>query len=272
MRRPSCSTAMSIVALIFAMSGSAYAVTGGSFVLGHRNTTSAVSTLRNTHGTALALTAPAGKPALSVSNTTQIGRLNASYLQGKSPSAFLAAGGTAVNATHLGGLPASGFLASDGTAANAKALGGSPAGSFGAVETARITAVPAAGGCAGPGSCSTAYYGSVSGLSSANATETNADTLSPAQPMVLRNLSALALAAPGGSSTLQVGVSVNGGAGTTLRCLITGSLTLSCTDGSDAVSVPAGSRISIVIVGTQPGGSGGFPAETVLVGFTMSPV
>ena len=93
-RRPSAATVISLVALFFAMSGTAVAATGGNFILGKSNTATSVSSLSNTKGTALSLSATATAPALKVSNSVQVRNLNAS---------------------ELGGLPARGFIHGNGT-------------------------------------------------------------------------------------------------------------------------------------------------------------
>jgi len=48
MHRPSPATAISLVALVFAMSGTAYAATGGDFILGKANTATSVTSLTTT--------------------------------------------------------------------------------------------------------------------------------------------------------------------------------------------------------------------------------
>jgi hypothetical protein len=94
-RRPSASLVISIVALVFAMSGTAVAATGGTFILGKSNTASNVSRLTNSKGTALSLSAAPASPALRVSNTKQVPNLNANYLGGFTASQFvLGNGGT----------------------------------------------------------------------------------------------------------------------------------------------------------------------------------
>lgn len=93
-RRPAAATVISLVALFFAMSGTAVAATGGNFILGKSNTATSVSSLSNTKGTALSLSATATAPALKVSNSVQVPNLNAS---------------------ELGGLPAQGFIQGNGT-------------------------------------------------------------------------------------------------------------------------------------------------------------
>ena len=60
--------------------GSAYAATGGSFILGHTNSATATTSLTNGQGTALSLTSKTGTPALKVSNQTKVTNLNADKL------------------------------------------------------------------------------------------------------------------------------------------------------------------------------------------------
>lgn len=110
MHRPSLPTAISFVALFFALSGTAYAATGGTFLLGKANTASSVSSLSNPDGTALSLSAKAKSPPLTVSNSVQVPKLNASLLGGDPASAFLGVNDTAVNSEALGGLLASHFV------------------------------------------------------------------------------------------------------------------------------------------------------------------
>jgi hypothetical protein len=94
-RRPSAALVISIIALFFAMSGTAVAATGGNFLLGKSNTATNVSKLTNSKGTALSLSAAPASPALRVSNTKQVPNLNANYLGGFTASQFvLGNGGT----------------------------------------------------------------------------------------------------------------------------------------------------------------------------------
>ncbi len=96
MHRPSPATAISLVALVFAMSGTAVAATGGDFLLGKSNTATAVSTLTNTKGTALSLSSSSTAPPLKVSNSVQVPDLNASKLGGLTASGFVQGDGTDV--------------------------------------------------------------------------------------------------------------------------------------------------------------------------------
>ena len=59
LHRPSAATVISLVALFFAMSGTAVAATGGDFILGKPNTATSVTSLSNTNGTALSLSSDA---------------------------------------------------------------------------------------------------------------------------------------------------------------------------------------------------------------------
>lgn len=76
-----------VVALVLG-SGTAFAATGGKFILGRSNSATTVTKLTNTRGTALALGAKSGRPALTVSNSTKIPNLNADRLDGLDSSAF----------------------------------------------------------------------------------------------------------------------------------------------------------------------------------------
>lgn len=72
------------LALFMAMGGTAYAATGGPFILGHTNKAGQASTLQNTgSGTALHLVTNNGAaPPFTVSNGTKVGKLNADKLDG----------------------------------------------------------------------------------------------------------------------------------------------------------------------------------------------
>ena len=118
MHRPSPATAISLAALVFAMSGTAYAATGGDFILGKANTATVVTSLTNNKGTALSLSASSAAPPLKVSNRVQVPSLNASELDGDTSSAFLPASGTAANSSELGGQPASDYMTGTGQIAS----------------------------------------------------------------------------------------------------------------------------------------------------------
>ena len=88
MRRRSPATAIALVALFFSVSGTAYAATGGDFLLGKSNTANTVTSLSNKKGTALSLSSNSSAPSLSVSNSVEVPNLNASELDGSTSSAF----------------------------------------------------------------------------------------------------------------------------------------------------------------------------------------
>jgi len=96
------------------MSGTAYAATGGDFILGKANTATSVTSLTNKKGTALSLSSSSTTPPLKVSNSVQVPSLNASELDGDTSSAFLPANGTAANSSELGGQPASDYMTGTG--------------------------------------------------------------------------------------------------------------------------------------------------------------
>lgn len=79
-------------ALVILLGGVAAAATGGNLKLGASNTADKKTVLQNTGtGPALQLTSKSGQPPLSVGNTVQVPKLNASLLGGKAASAFAAA-------------------------------------------------------------------------------------------------------------------------------------------------------------------------------------
>jgi hypothetical protein len=82
-----------VMALVIG-SGTAYAATGGKFILGKSNSAGAQSTLTNSRGTALALNSKAGTPSLKVNRTTKVPNLNADLLDGLDQSRFALAAGS----------------------------------------------------------------------------------------------------------------------------------------------------------------------------------
>jgi hypothetical protein len=84
MKRPAHATIVAYLALFLAMTGTAYAATGGSLILGNPNTASKTTGLANTGaGPALRLVTKAGStPPLAVSNGTKIPNLNADMVDG----------------------------------------------------------------------------------------------------------------------------------------------------------------------------------------------
>ncbi|HET8561005.1 MAG TPA: hypothetical protein VFL69_10835 [Marmoricola sp.] len=99
--------AMGAITALVLGSGTAYAATGGKFILGHANSASKTSTLTNTRGTALALDSKAGTPPLKVNRSVKVPNLNADKLDGKSSSAF------ALVAGKTGTITGSGYVVND---------------------------------------------------------------------------------------------------------------------------------------------------------------
>jgi hypothetical protein len=116
MHRPAPATVISVIALFFAMSGTAVAATGGDFILGKPNTATAVTSLSNTKGTALSLSSSSATPPLKVSNSVQVPKLNASELGGTPASGYMQGGGdtTAARLTLTGATSLVPLLASPG--------------------------------------------------------------------------------------------------------------------------------------------------------------
>lgn len=88
LHRPSHATVVAYLALFVAMSGTAVAATGGTFLLGRSNAASTTTGLANTAGAALSLTSKAGTAPFAVSSTTKVGRLNADLLDGLDAAAL----------------------------------------------------------------------------------------------------------------------------------------------------------------------------------------
>jgi hypothetical protein len=95
MRRPSPAIVIATGALFIALSGTAYAATGGTFILGKPNTAKSVTALTNSAGTALSLSSKAGTPPLTVNSGVQVPNLNASVVDGYSAYSFVHGSGTA---------------------------------------------------------------------------------------------------------------------------------------------------------------------------------
>jgi hypothetical protein len=75
-------TVVAYMALFMAMSGTAVAATGGTFILGKSNSADSVSTLTSSAGSALSLRSPAGSAPLQVNRRVKVERLNADLLDG----------------------------------------------------------------------------------------------------------------------------------------------------------------------------------------------
>jgi len=91
-------TVVAYVALFMAMSGTAVAATGGSFILGKSNSASSVTSLTSSTGPALSLRAPAGTAPLQVNRSLKVDRLNADLLDGVDATGFARIGTTSTGA------------------------------------------------------------------------------------------------------------------------------------------------------------------------------
>jgi hypothetical protein len=123
-RMPSHTTVAAYLALFIAMSGTAYAATGGTFILGKRNTASTMSKLRNPSGTPLKLVPRAGYAPLRVTSGVRVANLNADRLDGLDASAFLRTAGKAANSETLDGMDSSAFLSTSSSTSFQKKLAG----------------------------------------------------------------------------------------------------------------------------------------------------
>ena len=88
-RRAPVATIVAFIALFVSLTGTTYAATGGTFLLGRANSAGQVTKLTNPNGTALSLFSKTGTPALRVGNTTQVPNLNASLLGGQSAAKLI---------------------------------------------------------------------------------------------------------------------------------------------------------------------------------------
>jgi hypothetical protein len=129
--RPSHATVVAYVALFFAMSGTAYAATGGTFLLGKSNSATTTTSLTNSAGTALKLTSKSGYPPLSVgTNKLLVPYLNSDLLDGLSSASFLRSTAKAADANLLDGVDSTGFLRTTGKASDSDKLDGIDSANF----------------------------------------------------------------------------------------------------------------------------------------------
>lgn len=94
--------------------GTAYAATGGTFILGRANAASTVTTLSNSAGTPLSLGAKAGTAPLAVNSEVKVGHLNSDRLDGLDSLSFLRSTGKAADASKLDGVDSTGFALANG--------------------------------------------------------------------------------------------------------------------------------------------------------------
>lgn len=93
MKLSTTSFAAGAVAALVLGSGSAYAATGGNFILGKSNSAGATTTLSNANGTALSLNSKSGTAPLKVNRTTKVTNLNADLLDGRDSTYFARSAG-----------------------------------------------------------------------------------------------------------------------------------------------------------------------------------
>lgn len=85
--------AMGAITALVLGSGTAYAATGGKFIIGKSNSATSTSTLSNSRGTALALNSKSGTAPLKVNSATKVAKLNADKLDGRDSTSFALASG-----------------------------------------------------------------------------------------------------------------------------------------------------------------------------------
>ena len=87
--KPTHGVVVAYLALFIAMTGTATAATGGSFILGKSNSANKASSLANTSGTPLSLQAKTGFAPLRVNSSTKVFKLNADKLDGFDSTSFV---------------------------------------------------------------------------------------------------------------------------------------------------------------------------------------
>jgi hypothetical protein len=94
-RRGAAVAAIGVLVVVAGGVGAAVASSGGVFILGVHNSSFSPTSLSNRKGVALALTAKAGHPALTVNTTSKVKHLNSSLLDGLSASSLQTSGSAA---------------------------------------------------------------------------------------------------------------------------------------------------------------------------------
>jgi hypothetical protein len=105
-------------------SGSAYAANGGTLILGHKNSATKLTTLKNSKGTALKLTSRRGTAPLAVNSGAKVANLNSDKVDGVSGEQLLRTTGKAADADRVDGLSSEQFLRTTGKAADAESVDG----------------------------------------------------------------------------------------------------------------------------------------------------
>jgi hypothetical protein len=91
---------MGVLCLVAGGLGVATAANGGSLVLGHQNSATSTTTLKDGKGTPLSLVGKKSKPPLKVNSSQQVAHLNASLLGGVGASALKSTGSGAITPTN----------------------------------------------------------------------------------------------------------------------------------------------------------------------------
>lgn len=130
---PKHATVVAYLALLMAMTGTAAAATGGTFVLGRGNAATSTTGLSNSAGTPLTLTGKAGYAPLAVSSTTKVSRLNSDLLDGLDSAALQRrVAGACPDGSAISGIATSGSV-------TCVAMGpAGPAGSAGGIEGSKL--------------------------------------------------------------------------------------------------------------------------------------
>lgn len=132
MKISTTSFAAGTVAALVLGSGTAYAATGGNFLLGKSNSAGATTTLTNANGTALSLNSKSGTAPLKVNRNVRVTNLNADLLDGLNSSSFAKASGkvgTIEDASFYVDLPVGNTDQGDGTPDFVGAFAACPAAS-----------------------------------------------------------------------------------------------------------------------------------------------
>jgi len=118
----------------------------------------------------------------------------------------------------------------------------------------------------GLGTIAGTQFGSPSGTSAANSTESNMTQLSPATDIVARDLSVKLTSAPGGVLNSRTFTLMDDAVATTITCTIIDAGT-TCSSGSATATIVAGSALSIQVV------NAGVPASaTALLGWRATTI
>ena len=200
--------------------------------------------------------------AASLGQVPNAGHAGSADQAGRAGSADLAA--HASDADTLQGNPAAHFLSADGTATDSSRLGGLQPSDYGSVESARFEA-----SALGGNEDSKTYF-PITGLGGTGSTVPESETtLSPARAMVARDLAVRTSTPIPAIAFIEVQLIINNGTSLDpLNCsLLPGGQT--CTDTSSAVSIPAGSELTLLLY-EKTFDPTPLPAMSVLTGFRLT--